>query len=124
MFSKTADPTQAPPRPSSGAGSNSRSVLAADLKITGDIRASGAVDLLGEVEGTVQAHSLTIGGDGLMSGDISAGTVDVKGRQSGQIACDSLTLRASAQVTSNISYSTLVIESGAQIEGRFARNKG
>lgn len=123
MFSKTADPTAAPPRPASGAGSNTRSILAPDLKINGDIRSSGAIDLLGEVEGTLQAQSLTIGGDGWMSGDISAETVDIKGRQSGQIASQTLTLRASAQVTSNISYSTLVIESGAHVEGRFVRNK-
>lgn len=124
MFSKTADPTSAPTRPSLGAASNTRSVFASDLKITGDVRSAGAVEILGEVEGTVQTHSLTIGGDGLMSGDISAETVEIKGRQSGQIACKDLTLRAAAQVTANISYSTLVIESGAQIEGRFARNKG
>lgn len=123
MFSKTADPTATPPRPPTGTGSNTRSILAHDLKINGDVRSSGAIDLLGEVEGTVQAQSLTIGSDGWMSGDISAETVDVKGRQSGQIASQTLTLRASAQVTSNISYTTLVIESGAQIEGRFARNK-
>ena len=42
---------------------------------------------------------------------------------SGQIASQTLTLRAAAQVTANIGYSTVVIESGAQIEGRFARNK-
>lgn len=124
MFSKTADPTSAPPRPGAGQGSNTKSTFAADLKITGDVRSSGSIEILGEVEGTVQAQSLTIGGDGWMSGDISADTVDIKGRQSGQIASRELTLRAAAQVTANVSYSTLVIESGAQIEGRFTRNKG
>ncbi|NEY92089.1 bactofilin family protein [Tabrizicola oligotrophica] len=123
MFSKTADQTPAPPRAPAGATSNTRSVLGADLKITGDIRSSGSVELLGEVEGTIQAQSLIIGGDGLMSGDISADTVEIKGRLSGQIASQSLTLRAAAQVTGNVAYSTLVIESGAQIEGRFTRNK-
>lgn len=123
MFSKTADPTSAPPRPTTGQGSNSRSVLGPDLKITGDIRSTGSIDLLGEVEGTIEARALTIGGDGLVTGDILADSVDIKGRHSGQIASQSLTLRASAQVTANIGYSTLVIESGAQIEGRFARNK-
>ena len=119
MFSKTADPTSAPPRPTLGQGSNTKSTFAADLKITGDVRSSGNVEILGEVEGTVQAQNLTIGGDGWMSGDISADTVEIKGRQSGQIASRELTLRAAAQVTANITYSTLVIESGAQIEGRF-----
>lgn len=128
MFSKTSDPTAAPtttaPRPSTSASSNTRSVLAADLKITGDIRSAGTVELLGEVEGTVQAKSLTIGGDGWVSGDVSADTVEIKGRLSGKIASTDLTLRAAAQVTANVEYTTLVIESGAQIEGRFACNKG
>lgn len=124
MFSKTADPTSAPQRPNLGAASNTRSIFSADLKITGDVRSSGNIEILGEVEGTVQAHGLTIGGDGWMSGDISAETVEIKGRQAGQIACKDITLRAAAQVTASISYSSLVIESGAQIEGRFARNKG
>lgn len=123
MFSKTADPTSAPPRPTMGQGGNSRSVLGPDLKITGDVQSTGSIDLLGEVEGTIQAKGLMIGGDGLVAGDIMADSVDIKGRHSGQIASQTLVLRASAQVTANIGYSTLVIESGAQIEGRFARNK-
>lgn len=125
MFSKTADPTSAPARPTMGAQSNAaKSVLAADLKITGDIRSTGSVELLGEVEGTLQAQSLVIGGDGRMSGDISAAEVDVKGQHTGRIATQSLSLRATSQVSADIGYSSLVIESGAQIEGRFTLNKG
>ena len=108
-----------------GAQSNAaKSVLAADLKITGDIRSSGSVELLGEVEGTLQAQSLVIGGDGSMAGDISATEVDVKGQHTGRIATQSLSLRATSQVSADIGYSSLVIESGAQIEGRFTLNKG
>jgi hypothetical protein len=88
-----------------------------------DVRSSGTVELMGEVEGTLEAHTLTIGGEGLVNGDVAADTVEIKGRLSGQIASQTLTLRAAAQVTANIGYSTVVIESGAQIEGRFARNK-
>lgn len=123
MFSKTADTPAAPPRPPTGPGSNTRSILAADLKIIGDVRSSGSVELMGEVEGTLEAHTLTIGGEGLVNGDVAADTVEIKGRLSGQIASQTLTLRAAAQVTANVGYSTVVIESGAQIEGRFARNK-
>ena len=124
MFSKTADPTATPPRPTLGAGSSARSVLSADLKITGDVRSSGGVDLFGDVEGTIQAETLVVGTDGQMTGDISADTVDIKGRHAGQIVSKTLTLRASAQVSGDISYVTLVIESGAEVEGRFSRIKG
>jgi cytoskeletal protein CcmA (bactofilin family) len=123
MFSKTADPTSAPTRPLGAHSNAAKSVLAADLKITGDIHSTGSVELLGEVEGTLQAQSLVIGGDGRMSGDISAVEVDVKGRHEGRIASQTLSLRASSQVSADIGYSNLVIESGAQIEGRFTVNK-
>ena len=129
MFSKTADPTSTPssglpaPRPSLGTASNTRSILAADLKITGDIRSSGNVELLGEVDGTLQAASLVIGTDGRMTGDISATEVEVKGRHQGRIASTNFTLRSTAEVKADIGYSTLTVESGAHIEGRFMLNK-
>jgi cytoskeletal protein CcmA (bactofilin family) len=41
----------------------------------------------------------------------------------GRISCSSLTLRGSAQVTADVTYRTLIIESGAQIDGRFKHTK-
>lgn len=125
MFSKTADPTSAPlPRPTLGTSSGNRSVLGPDLKISGEISSAGAVEVLGEVDGTISAQSLTIGAEGRMTGDVSAEVVEVKGRLEGRVASQSFTLRAAAQVTADIGYTTLIIESGAQIEGRFILNKG
>ena len=124
MFSKTADPTAAPTRPTMSGAGNNRSTFAADLKITGDIRSTGSIELLGEVDGTVQAQNLVIGNEGRMTGDISAEQVEIKGRHEGRVASQNFTLRASAQVKADIGYSTLVIESGSQIEGRFTLNKG
>lgn len=124
MFSKSADPTTTLPRPTIGSNSGNRSVLSSDLKIVGEISSSGAVEILGEVEGTVTAHSLTIGVEGRMSGDVSAETVEIKGKLEGRVSSHTFTLRAAAQVKADVNYATLVIESGAQIEGRFVLNKG
>jgi cytoskeletal protein CcmA (bactofilin family) len=124
MFSKSADPTATLPRPTIGSNSGNRSVLSSDLKIVGEISSSGAVEILGEVEGTVTAHSLTIGAEGRMSGDVSAETVEIKGKLEGRVSSHTFTLRAAAQVKADVNYATLVIESGAQIEGRFVLNKG
>lgn len=123
MFSKTAEPTSAPPRPTLGPGNGNRSILSADLKITGDISSSGHVEILGEVDGTISAHGLVIGGEGRITGEVSADTVEVKGRLEGRVASQTCTLRATARVAADITYSTVVIESGAQIEGRFKLNK-
>ncbi|WP_225029892.1 bactofilin family protein [Xinfangfangia pollutisoli] len=122
MFSKTADPTSAPPRPTPGANA-SRSVLGSDLKITGEITSSGTIEVLGEIDGNLSADVLTVGIEGRLSGSVSANTVEVKGRLDGKVLTDSFTMRASAQVAADVTYSVLIIESGATIEGRFARPK-
>lgn len=122
MFSKPADTASAPARPA-GMGGNVRSVLGADLRIVGEITSSGQIEILGEVDGTVQAQSLLVGGEGKVTGDVAAETVEVKGRLDGKVQSQSFTLRAAAQVAADVNYSTLIIESGAQIEGRFRMNK-
>lgn len=118
MFSKTSDPTAAP----SSAGlpaSNSKSVLAQDLKIVGEITCNGTIEVLGEVEGNLAARGLVVGAEGRVAGSVVADIVEVKGKLNGRVASDSFTLRAAARVAADITYTTLVIESGAQIEGTF-----
>ena len=124
MFSKTAAPTAAPQRPASGTtGTNNRSVFSADLKIVGDVSSTGTIEVLGEVEGTIAAHTLTIGTEGRVQGHIAADSIEVKGKLDGRADANSFTLRAAAQVGADVSYSALVIESGAQIDGRFSKPK-
>ena len=120
MFSKTADPTSAPPAPRA---SNAKSVLAQDLKITGEITSSGSIEILGEVDGTINARGLTVGPEGRVSGTVTADTVEIKGKLDGKVTSHSFTLRAAAEVAADVTYTTLVIESGAAIEGKFAMNK-
>ena len=122
MFSKPADPTLPPTRPA-GLGSNARSVLGSDLKIVGEITSSGQVEVLGEVDGTLSAQGLIVGADGKVTGDVAADTVEIKGKLEGKVQSQTFTLRAAAQVAADVNYTTLVIESGAQIEGRFRLNK-
>ena len=125
MFSKPADAPPAPPRPTGGnLSANNRSILAADLKIVGEISSTGTIEVMGEVEGTLSAHGLVIGGEGRVTGQVSAETIEVKGKLDGRVDSQSFTLPAAAQVAADVSYATLVIESGAQIEGRFTRAQG
>ena len=115
MFSKTTDPTSAPtPR-----SSNARSVLAADLRITGEISSTGHVEIMGEVDGNVTARGVILGTEGRLSGQINADTVEIKGKLDGKVTTGEFSLRASAQVTADVTYKILVVDSGAQIDGRF-----
>lgn len=122
MFNKT-DTTAAPSRPVTGTPSGKTSVLSSDLKITGDITSAGAIEVMGEVDGTITAHSLTVGTDGRVTGTISADAVEVKGKLDGKISCNAFTLRSAAKVKADVNYASLVIENGAEIEGRFTHAK-
>lgn len=125
MFSKTPDPTSAPisPAPRTATGGNTKSVLAQDLRITGEISSTGTIEVLGEIEGNLTARGLIVGAEGRMTGTVSAETVEVKGRLEGRVATHAFALRASAEVAADVAYTTLVIESGALIEGKFTLNK-
>lgn len=129
MFSKTsapiAAPTPPPPTRAPALGNNSaRSVLGADLRITGEFISSGTVEIQGEIDGNITANGLIIGHEGRVKGSITASSVEVKGQFSGKVACDIITLRSTAMVTADIMTTGIVIESGAQIEGRFLAPKG
>ena len=121
MFSKPADPLSAPPRSGqTPAHSNAgKSVLASDLKIVGEITSSGTVEVMGEIDGTLTARNVTIGGEGRVKGSVQSETLEVKGALDGRVATGGFTLRATAKVEADITYATVVIESGAQIEGSF-----
>lgn len=124
MFSKTADPTAAPaastPRPR---GNGSRSILASDLTITGEITSAGTLEVSGVIDGNVSADVLTLTGTGRIAGTINANSIEVLGKLEGKVDCETFTMRASAEVSADVTYETLVIESGATIDGRFNRSK-
>lgn len=123
MFSKSPDPTAAPAAPQGHRSSNARSVLAADLRITGEISSLGQVEILGEVDGNVSARGVVLGAEGRISGQITAETVEIKGRLDGKVSTGEFVLRSTAQVSADISYKILVVDSGAQIDGRFTLSR-
>jgi cytoskeletal protein CcmA (bactofilin family) len=128
MFSKTADPTSAPspgvPRPTTSGSNTGRSVLGADLRITGEITSTGSVEVLGEIDGNITAQGLIIGQEGRVKGSVKADTVEVKGKLDGKVSCDNFTLRSTAEVKADVTTGGIVIESGAVMEGRFLKPKG
>jgi cytoskeletal protein CcmA (bactofilin family) len=108
---------------STSSSSSGKSILASDLKITGDIVSKGSVEVMGEIEGSINAESLVVTHEGSIKGTIGAKTVDLRGKLNGKIDSASLTLRSAAQVTADVCYTTLSIESGAQVEGSFKLKK-
>lgn len=121
MFSKSSDPTSAPQIPQRDGRNIAKSILGPDLEITGEIITSGELEILGRVEGNVAADSLSVGLGGKLSGSVRANNVEVKGEIDGRVDSQTFIMRASAQVTADVVYATAVIESGASMEGRFAK---
>ena len=120
MTTKPAETDTAlrPQRPNVPGG---RTVLAADIRLSGDLSSTGTVEILGEVSGDITAQTLIVGAEGLVKGSVSAEAVEVRGTLDGKVSCMSFTLRSSAIVTAEVNYDILIIESGAQIDGRFTR---
>ncbi|MDR5655018.1 bactofilin family protein [Ruixingdingia sedimenti] len=98
-----------------------RSVLAADLRVTGIVASEGLIEVHGIIDGEVTAQSVLIGHDGEVSGKVTAGQVEVRGRIKGEVSTVRLTLRAAAQLDADVMAEVLLIESGAQVQGNFSR---
>jgi cytoskeletal protein CcmA (bactofilin family) len=121
MTTKPAETESAPRSPSRASMPGGRTVLAADIRLSGDLGSNGTVEILGEVSGDISAQTLIVGAEGLVKGSVSAKVVEVRGHLEGKVSCLSFTLRASAVVTAEVNYETLIIETGATIDGRFKR---
>jgi cytoskeletal protein CcmA (bactofilin family) len=126
MFNKT-DATAAPERPERtpdrATPSGKTSVLGSDLKITGEITSAGNIEVQGDVDGTITAKGLVVGPDGKVTGIVTAENVEVKGRLDGKVTSKTFSLRSTAVVAADVTYTSIVIENGAQIEGRFIKAK-
>ena len=122
MNTKTAE-TETPPRSARAGTPGGRTVLASDIRLSGDLSSSGTVEILGEVTGDIAAQTLIVGAEGQVKGSVRAETVEVRGHLEGKVSCLAFTLRSSAIVAAEVNYDTLIIESGAQIDGRFAHAK-
>ncbi|HZD25425.1 MAG TPA: polymer-forming cytoskeletal protein [Alphaproteobacteria bacterium] len=121
MFSK-ADKT----RTSSRAAAGERvtpSLISSDLKIVGNLKSDGEMQIDGNVEGDIDCGKLTIGEKATIKGEIVAGEVVVRGRVDGRIRGGSVQLARTARVIGDVLHETLSIEAGAFLEGHCQRRE-
>lgn len=107
-----------------GTADGSRSQLGKGSSVTGDLQFPGTLELLGEVRGSVAAHSIVVGESGVVDGSLVAQSVTLRGRFDGEVTCESAHLHAGAEVTGRITYRRLSIESGARVEAQFVLQDG
>jgi cytoskeletal protein CcmA (bactofilin family) len=93
-------------------------VVAAGMRIVGNVTAAGTVQINGEMDGEINCDSLIVARGGRVVGNIAADSVVVDGLVEGPIQAVDVVLKAQAHVVGDIACKTVVIEKGAFIESR------
>ncbi|AHE57243.1 bactofilin family protein [Sphingomonas sanxanigenens] len=97
------------------------SIIGADVVITGDIAAEGALHVDGEVKGDIRCAQFTQGVNGRVAGNVVAREARIAGRVDGTVDAQALTIEKSARITGDLSYATVSIDGGAAVDGRLTR---
>ncbi len=97
------------------------SIISPNLKIVGDLKSNGDIQIDGTVEGDINTHLLTVGEQAVVDGCIVADTVRISGTVKGQIKARMVHLDKDARVTGDLIHETLTMEAGALLEGQVKR---
>jgi|GEM_PF-2798949 len=94
------------------------SIIAADLRIVGNLMCSGSVEVEGEIEGNVTCGNVTIRRTGSIKGDVTADIIQVDGEINGLVKGRNITLSETGRITGMIMYEALSVKDGAYIDGQ------
>ena len=100
------------------ASSGVPSIISPDLKIVGNLKSNGEIQIEGTIEGDIDVPLLTVGEQGKVDGSTVAETVRISGTVNGRVQAKTVRLDKSAKVTADITYESLAIEAGAYFEGQ------
>jgi cytoskeletal protein CcmA (bactofilin family) len=92
------------------------------VTIVGKISGSGAVKILGRVQGELHASSVLIADGAEVEGDVVAEELTVGGRVKGTIRANRVKLVSTASVEGDIFHRSLAIEENARFEGTSRRD--
>lgn len=95
-------------------------IINAGTSIEGDISSEGDLRIDGSVKGNITVKTkLVLGASSKVDGNVKAANCDVQGTVIGNIMIDDLlSVKATAKVTGDITSQKLVIESGAEFNGK------
>ena len=133
MFSKTKDSTNTSDAMTSSTSSEPKrstaqggvpSIISADLRITGNLKSDGDIQVDGHVEGDIDSATLTVGEGAHVKGHISCESVRICGTIDGAVKAKSVVMAKTARVIGDIIHDSLAIEAGAFIEGNIKRLEG
>ena len=94
-------------------------IIGEDAVISGEITLKGGAIISGKIVGNIKTDgTIRITRAGTVDGDIAAGEATVGGILNGNLRADRVTLRTDSKVNGDILYKQLMIEEGANFEGR------
>ncbi len=94
------------------------SIISPDLKIVGDLKCTGDIQIDGTVDGSITGNLITIGEQAKVEGSIVAETVRIFGTVNGQVRAKTVFLDKTGKVIGGIAHENLTIEAGAHFEGQ------
>lgn len=95
------------------------SILAPDIRITGDIIGEGDVSIEGPLDGNVTARCVTVGPVGHVTGSIKAEQVVISGTVEGDVKAGEISFTASSKFQGTVTvHEFLEVERGARFEGK------
>jgi cytoskeletal protein CcmA (bactofilin family) len=96
--------------------------IGASIHIKGEITAHEPLTIAGQVEGTidVSGHPLVVTEGGRIKADVVAHSIEVGGIVTGSLTADGrIVVLKSATIEGDLSAPSVVIDDGAQLQGRF-----
>jgi cytoskeletal protein CcmA (bactofilin family) len=112
MFNSTKNNTPINP--------NNLNIINAATTIVGDLNSEGDMRIDGTVKGYISSKArLVLGGTSRVEGDIKAVNLELSGEVNGNIfVTELLTIKASAKINGDIVSTKLIIEAGAEFNGK------
>lgn len=103
----------------------SLSIIAAGMRITGDVETTGTLKIDGRIDGSVTgARQLLLGRGGAIHGNVHAGEVVIGGVVDGAVTADErLELQGTAVVNGDIDTRSILVLEGARINGSVRMNE-
>ena len=101
-------------------------IINAGTKINGDLSSEGDLRIDGSVTGNISVNTkLVLGTSANVVGNISAQNCDISGEIKGNITVNELlTIKATAKILGDIHSAKLIIEAGAEFNGKSSMNMG
>jgi cytoskeletal protein CcmA (bactofilin family) len=94
------------------------------LRVTGNLKSDGDIQVDGHIEGDIDSATLTVGEGAHVKGHISCESVRICGTIDGAVKAKSVVMAKTARVIGDIIHDSLAIEAGAFIEGNIKRLEG